>query len=145
MPPIPVFLVVLMQDIQQALRSHGLKASTPRVAILRYLRSVDTHPTAEKIHEVLLPTMKTLSLGTVYNTLRTFQSCGLASELTIQKGESRYDGNISPHGHFSCSVCGELYDIPLQLHSHRVPEGFQVDSHQHFFYGCCPNCATRTT
>ncbi len=129
-----------MNSIQDTLRNCGLKASSQRVAILTYLQSVDTHPTADQMYEALTSDLPSLSRGTVYNTLKTLQQHGLVHELTVQKGESRYDGNISCHGHFSCTQCGELFDLPLQEHSHSIPDGFQLQTQQHFFYGLCPNC-----
>ncbi len=129
-----------MESVQSLLRAHGLKASSQRVAILEYLQQVETHPTAEHLYDALKPKLDTLSLGTVYNTLNTLTACGLVLELTIHKQESRYDGNLENHGHFSCTSCGKLFDIPMNLHAHTVPEGFLVDSCQHFFYGLCPSC-----
>ncbi len=130
-----------MEEIQQTLRTHGLKASSQRVAILQYLRSVDTHPTAEQVYENLFPQLEKLSLGTVYNTLKSLKSCGLVQELTIQKQGSRYDGNISFHGHFSCTQCGTLFDLPNQEALQIIPEGFEVHSYQNFLYGLCPRCS----
>ena len=57
-------------DISSLLSGRGIRPSAQRIAVLKALLDFRVHPTAEQIFEVLSPTMPTLSLTTVYNTLK---------------------------------------------------------------------------
>ncbi len=102
----------------------GRKSSRKRDAILAYLQSEKSHPTAESIFERLKPEIPDLSLGTVYRNLKIFLEDGMAKSVGPVKGEERYDGDLSPHAHFVCSCCGKVLDIPCAA----LPESLVEDA-----------------
>lgn len=117
-----------------------------RDAILTYLRSTTTHPSAEMVFTQLKPQIPDLSMGTVYRNLNLFKTQGLAISVATVKGVERFDGNTDPHVHFICSEC----DAVIDLMDMQVPEslkavaeiscGGQVDGCQLSFTGICQNC-----
>ena len=117
-----------------------------RDAILTYLRSTTTHPSAEMVFTQLKPEIPDLSMGTVYRNLNLFKAQGLAVSVATVKGVERFDGNTNPHVHFICSEC----DAVIDLMDMQVPEtlkavaetscGGQVGSCQLSFTGICQNC-----
>ncbi|MGI6480106.1 MAG: Fur family transcriptional regulator [Sphaerochaetaceae bacterium] len=65
----------------------------------------------------------------------------LVQALSIEENELRYDACMTPHIHFKCNQCGELYDIDEELFpSINLEEGFQVDSVEVSIRGICPHC-----
>ncbi|MCL5004407.1 MAG: transcriptional repressor, partial [Patescibacteria group bacterium] len=54
-----------------------------KTAILEYLRSVKTHPTAEAVYSALKNKISNLSLGTVYRNLSDFKKEGLLKEIEL--------------------------------------------------------------
>lgn len=119
--------------------------SRQRQAILDWVQQSDAHPTAAEIHEALLPKSVSLSLGTVYRNLDVLVAAGEVDEVAIVGGATRYDGNISPHHHFNCDRCGQIFDVNL-----REPRGLRqrLESDHGFssthlrisFFGSCPDC-----
>ena len=89
------------------------RRSVKRDAILSLLRSVQCHPTAEWVHGELRKEYPDLSLGTVYRNLRQLAGVGLIRSVGVVDGQERFDGNVSPHGHFVCRECGAVLDVDL--------------------------------
>ncbi len=120
------------------LQSAGIRPSGPRISIYEYLDEHRTHPRAEEIFSALHPDHPTLSLTTVYNTLKLFADNHLIQVLTIETGEQRYDINTSFHAHLKCRVCGGVSDIFMP--QPVIPAG-NIDRVSLDCYGVCPCCA----
>ena len=125
------------------LLSHKIKPSMQRIAIMDYLFEHKVHPTVDKIFNDLYPQIPTLSKTTVYNTLKLFADQGAVQVLTIDEKNTRFDADISQHGHFKCKICGEIYDLPKEYFS-IIPTGkvgeFEVDEVQVYYKGYCKKC-----
>lgn len=129
-----------MQNITDELLNKGIKPSFIRVSVLNYLRSSFDHPTIDLIYNSLKPTIPTLSKTSVYNTVELLADFDLINVVTIDKNESRYDGNIEFHGHFKCEKCNKLYDFPLLNLVYGDLEGFSIKSKDVYFTGVCRKC-----
>jgi Fe2+ or Zn2+ uptake regulation protein len=131
-------------EVKRYLEQHGVHPSYHRLKIMGYLMEHRTHPTVDIIFQGVSAEIPTLSKTTVYNTLTLFQEKGLASELTIEENEVRYDANITPHAHFKCLMCGSIFDMDLKssLFKRHMIEGHQVQQCQISFKGICKNCAS---
>ena len=125
------------------LKEAGIRSSAPRIAILGYLQRVRCHPSAETVYRALHKSHPSLSLTTVYNTLRLFAETGLARQLDLGCSEARFDGFTVPHGHFRCRSCGKIYDV-FESEMNRLPHpaGFLVESASLSYSGLCPDCVT---
>ncbi|HEY8464451.1 MAG TPA: transcriptional repressor [Bacillota bacterium] len=120
----------------------GIKPSYSRLKILEYLINHPVHPTADQIYQHLIGELPTLSKTTIYNTLKLLVDAGLAMVVTIDDTETRYDGNPTPHGHFKCNGCREIYDFKFDA-DHLVIEdleGFVINTKDVYFRGTCPKC-----
>lgn len=81
------------------------------------------HVTAESLFEAARATGASVSLATVYNTLRTFCAAGLLQEVTVDGSKSYFDTNTRDHPHFYWEDEGRLTDAPAeQLVITRIPE-----------------------
>ena len=120
-----------------------------RDAILTYLRSTTTHPSAEMVFTQLKPEIPDLSMGTVYRNLNLFKQQGLAVSVATVKGVERFDGNTAPHVHFVCNECSAVLDLPElsppeELRSAAAKGvGGQVSACQLTFTGLCGTCCTK--
>ena len=135
-------------DIQRQaarLREVGLKATASRTAILAFLESDRSHPTAETVYERLAGSLPTLSLSTVYATLESFLQAGLVRRIHTDGGRLRVDGTGPDHDHAVCRSCGDVFDVPRagsdRSDSRRVlPGGLEVlDIHVQYDV-VCPSC-----
>ncbi len=130
------------ENIKDYLMEKDIKPSFARMKILEYLIVKKNHPTVDKIYSELLKEIPTLSKTTVYNTLNSFIKEDVARVITIEEGETRYDADISNHGHFKCRDCGEIYDFKtndLGIDRDGL-EDFKVDEKNFYYLGLCKSC-----
>lgn len=126
--------------------TQATKQFRKRNAILSYLQSTKSHPSADMVYEDLKKTIPDLSLGTVYRNLAMFRQQGTIASLGTVNGVERFDGNTAPHVHFVCSGCSAVMDMPqlevpvqmicaVQDRIGGVVEGCQLS-----FSGLCKEC-----
>jgi Fe2+ or Zn2+ uptake regulation protein len=132
-------------NIAEELSRHGLRATRQRIAALRLLRRLKSHPTSAEIHARLLPEHESLSQKTVYEILNVLVQAGLASRVTAIGEPYRYEARPEPHYHAMCRVCGRLYDLPASADSQirgraSPPEGFHVEKIDVTIRGVCLRC-----
>ena len=100
-------------DLAERLRSAGLRATRPRLALRRLLSDAGhRHITVENLHEEAIAAAIPVSLATVYNILHQFTAAGLLRKVLIAPGRLYFDTNIDEHHHFLCELTGMLQDIP---------------------------------
>jgi len=122
-----------------------LRRSKQREAILNFLRSTSSHPTAYHIYEAVRKEIPHISLGTVYRNLRLLRDEAEIMELDLAGSLSRFDGDTRSHYHFRCERCGRVFDVdePVDLErNERVAKktGFRVSHHILEFRGLCRDC-----
>ncbi len=134
-----------MENIQNLLSHHQIKPSYTRMVIFRYLRDNHTHPTVDEIYQALAEELPTLSKTTVYNTLKLFIDHHLVREINL-KEQKRYDVVTTPHAHFKCDRCDELYDVEIAPPSldEKSSELFVVRDVQLLYHGVCRKCQKTT-
>jgi Fur family peroxide stress response transcriptional regulator len=132
------------QETVEKLTACGLRPTQQRVAVYTYLQEHRTHPTAETIYQALSAVYPTFSRTTIYNSLHALVDAGLIRALSIDPEERHFDAFLEAHGHFRCTVCGKLMDIPLDAvqGGYSLPEGYRVDNSELYLTGCCCRCAT---
>ncbi|MBA4601117.1 peroxide-responsive transcriptional repressor PerR [Thermoactinomyces mirandus] len=139
----------LLEMAVETLKENGVRMTPQRHAILGYLYSVTSHPTADEIYKALEGTFPNMSVATVYNNLRVFKDVGLVREMTYGDASSRFDANMIEHYHIICNSCGKIIDFdhrPLNEIEEKAETitGFKVQSHRLELYGICPDCQIRS-
>ncbi len=113
--------------------------------ILDYLKSVKTHPSADKVYSAVRKKLPRISRGTVYRVLDNFKDKGKVQAIPA-KGVSHFDGDTSSHAHFICQKCNRIYDIfdvcskCSILRNKRLKVG-RINHYKIYFYGICKNCS----
>ena len=107
-----------------------------------YLTAMRNHPTADTVYKALLSEIPTLSKTSVYNTMDLLLEKHLVQAITIEENETRFDADISDHGHFKCSRCGEVFDFDVELSGlkHNLPESYRIDERHVYYKGVCSGC-----
>ena len=126
---------------------YGIKPSVQRIAIMDYLMTHHTHPTADEVYMALCDSIPTLSKTTVYNTLKLFVEQQAALMLTINDKNVHFDGDTSLHSHFFCRRCGKVYDLPYSGKKREAREldieGHAVEEIHHYYKGVCKECSDK--
>lgn len=136
-----------IQEAMDTLKGSGVRITPQRHAILEFLLSSMTHPTADEIYKALEGKFPNMSVATVYNNLRVFKEVGLVRELTYGDSSSRFDCNVTDHYHAICEHCGKIVDFhyPGLDEVETIVEhvtGFEVSHHRLEVYGTCTDCST---
>lgn len=114
------------------LRSAGLRPTRQRLALADLLvgDGKDRHVTAEDLYASACRSGASVSLATVYNTLKAFCDAGLMREITVDGSKSYFDTNTSSHPHYFWEDTGEVTDAPAgQIEISRLPvapEGTEI-------------------
>jgi len=98
----------------ELLRSHGIGATTQRVAITRVLFAQRTHLSAEDVFRLVNLDGQHVSKATVYNTLGMLAREGVIREVIADPDRVFFDPNTEPHHHFYDTRTRQLTDIPAE-------------------------------
>jgi len=127
-------------------RKLEIKLTPQRLAILKYLENNKEHPSAADVYEAVSKNFPTMSLATVYNTLKALKRRNNISELSIDPDKKRFDPDTENHHHLICVMCKRIVDVQCEFPLH-VPEadrhGFLVTGNHVDFYGLCPKCKNK--
>lgn len=124
--------------------------SKKRQAILDFLSSTTSHPTAEWIYLRLKPEYPDLSLATVYRNLIQLKETGLICSVGTVDGHERFDANTTPHPHIVCLYCGKTDDVPnvsipdSLIESVTNNTSYTVSGAELRFTGICADCMKRS-
>ena len=136
------------EDLISQLREKGLKVTPQRLAVIDALvKSRKLHPGASLIYKEARKKTKSVSLSTVYATLKEFSENGLIKSLEFDRMENRYDANLSEHINLICKRCGAIidYDLPTTVEPRDIVKksGFVVTEARMEYYGYCRDCLKR--
>ena len=135
--------MVSRAELKEELTNAGIRPSVQRLAIFEYVRNSCEHPTAEVVYEALRDELGSLSLTTVYNTLKLFVDAGLIMMLTIDDTFRCFDGNCCSHAHFRCNKCGKIMDFQIKKNFLSMVEGVEsldITDAQLYLKGLCTEC-----
>lgn len=125
----------------------GIKYSRQREAVLLYLRSTKSHPTADKVYREIRKEFPKISLGTVYRNLNLLAEQGEILRLNCGDGVEHFDATTEPHNHFACRACGAVIDLPMVEFDclddkMQVDFSGQIEGYEIYFYGTCEKCVS---
>lgn len=110
----------------------GLRPTRQRLALADLLvgDGKHRHVTAESLFAATKAQGDSVSLATVYNTLRAFCEAGLVQEVTVDGSKSYFDTNIHDHPHFYWEDEGRLTDAHAEdlviAALPDAPEGMEI-------------------
>jgi Fur family ferric uptake transcriptional regulator len=132
---------------RQYLKANGLKQTLHRKLILRTFLAGEGHRTVEDIYRAVSGEEPRIGYTTVYRTMKLLSESGLAREVELADGVTRYEHlyNHSHHDHLICTECGDSIEF-LNPEIEQVQEaasarmGFKVLDHRLQIYGLCKRC-----
>ena len=133
------------QHLTEQLGATGFRLTPQRQQVYDVLRHKRDHPTAEEVFIRAKKAMPEISHATVYNCLDALVKSGLARQVNVERGATRFCPNMVEHGHFHCRICGTIYDVglPHELPCVAVPRGFKPEGYDVTIHGFCADCAKK--
>jgi Fur family iron response transcriptional regulator len=107
------------------LASAGVRPTRQRLILARLLvgDGRNRHVTAESLHSSCHEAGESVSLATIYNTLRTFCGAGLMVEVAADGTRSFFDTRTDDHPHFYWEDDGSITDAPADaVRLARLPD-----------------------
>ena len=138
------------EELRRTLQENGHRYTDQRAAVFRLVARSRVHPTAEDVFLEVRTEVPGISLATVYKSLETLVSCGLAKKLTPPDGSARFCGRTEPHHHARCLVCGSVSDVAGELGDSEIAalrsqtNGFHLVGYELELTGYCSDCAPPT-
>jgi Fur family peroxide stress response transcriptional regulator len=112
-------------QVKERLSLYKLKATQQRIVVYDALMQLHNHPTAENIYDFVKTKNPSISLATVYKTMDTFVSAGLAAKVMSANGTARYDGYMDHHSHLYCINTEEIVDFEDEQLSKLIQNYFK--------------------
>jgi Fe2+ or Zn2+ uptake regulation protein len=132
------------KSMESALKAAGSRISSQRRAIIAYLASTKSHPSARQVFLEAKKKHPDLSLATIYNTLGILTRMRLIKVMQFDVTDNRYEPNVAPHINLICTSCGRIEDleqgVAVQPEEIREKVGFEVFDSRLEYYGLCAEC-----
>ncbi len=135
-------------EFSRLARERGLRLTHQRLEVFAEIARREDHPTAEAVYRAMRERVPTVSLDTVYRTLRLLHDWGLLDILGARAEGVRFDPQVEPHHHFVCTRCGHIYDFTsAELDALAIPaaarELGEVSAQRVEVRGICRACEQR--
>jgi len=121
-----------------------MERQTPQREAIRSLFTEKGDPLSPaEILDLASQTVSTISMATVYRTIRSLEELGEIVPVELPGEPARYElAGKEHHHHFVCDSCGRAFEVhacPGNL-SHMAPAGFKLIRHDITLYGECKEC-----
>jgi len=130
-----------LRDYEGRLREAGVRITRPRRAILQILSETADHPDAMEIFKRALALDSTISLSTVYRTMKLLEDKGEIQRHAFAGGPSRFEqADGEHHDHLIDIDSGDV----IEFHSDRIEQlqdeiarelGYDIIHHRLELYG----------
>ena len=119
------------QTMVKMLVRNGLKVTPQRLAILKVIMSLNNHPSAEYLINIIKLSHPNIASGTVYKTLDTYSKIGLIKKVKTEMDITRYEAVTKKHHHLYCPDSERIEDyvddnlfelIGNYLNKNKIPD-----------------------
>lgn len=130
-----------MDRLEQLCIEKGLRMTEPRRIIARILSSSEDHPDAEELHRRANSLDGSISLATVYRTVKLFEDAGIIERHDFRDGRARYEE--VPDEHHDHLIDVKSGDV-VEFHSEEIEKlqeeiarklGYRLVDHRLELYG----------
>ena len=125
----------------------GLRSTRQRDLILDIFLSTHQHVSVEELYLKVKASNPDIGHATVYRTLKLFSEAGLAKEILLHDGQTRYEHVVAGehHDHLICTGCNTIIEFENETIEQLQTEiaarhGFQIKNHKLELYGLCSAC-----
>src|SRR6266536_3153849 len=118
---------------EDALRSHGLRVTRPRLAVLDVLKESQEHLDVDEIAVRVRARLESVSTQAVYDVLGALSRAGLARRIEPAGSPARFEARAGDnHHHLVCRSCGAITDVDCAVGSApclepAIAAGYEVD------------------
>jgi Fur family transcriptional regulator, ferric uptake regulator len=129
------------------LRQNGLKKTYQKDLILETFVNAEGHLSVEDIYALVKKRDRRVGVVTVFRTLKSLTACGIAREITLGDGVTRFEHRFHHpyHHHVICTECHKTIEFispELEKVQQEIVSKYQFQPVHHVFqvYGLCADC-----
>ena len=132
--------------MREFLKTKGYKMTPQRELVFRSFFELGEHVSVDELFDTVREIDSTVGYSTVWRNLKLICEVGLAQEVNVGDGVTRYDRvTRKPHGHLYCVNCKSLREFDLnevaaKLSNVAKEENFDIDSYKVEIEGVCRSC-----
>ena len=130
-----------MSSIIERCEEKGLRLTEQRRVIAAVLEEANDHPDVEELYTRASSLDASISLATVYRTVKLFEEAGILDRLEFGDGRARYeDATRDHHDHLIDLQSGEVIefvDKEIEALQEKIAEklGYELKGHKLELYG----------
>ena len=138
--------VAVRQIFTEYLKTHSLRKTPERFAILDKIYSIDGHFDIEQLYGYMIADKYPVSRATLYNNVALLLDAKLLIQHHINNNMAQYEKsyNNGAHNHFICTVCGKVREFSDQLITRSIQakkmSNFRQSHYSLYIYGTCSKC-----
>jgi len=125
----------------------GLRSTRQRDIILDFFLATHQHISVEELYLKIKAVHPGIGNATVYRTLKLFVEAGLAREVLLHDGQTRYEHVVEGehHDHLVCTSCNAVIEFENETIEKLQDDiatrhGFFIKNHKLEIYGICAQC-----
>jgi Fur family transcriptional regulator, ferric uptake regulator len=129
------------------LRQNGLKKTKQKELILETFLNTEGHLSVEDIYSLVKKKDRKIGVVTVFRTLKSLTACGIAREITLGDGLTRFEHSYHHphHHHIICTECQKAVEFvspELEGIQEEIVKKyhFRPIHHRLQIYGICADC-----
>ena len=100
-----------MAELYEKCLRVGLRMTLPRKIILEVIEAAEDHPDVDEMYRRAVEKDRSISIATVYRTIKLFEEAGIIEKLDIGDGRSRYEEAGEHHEHLIDVESGEIIEF----------------------------------
>jgi len=105
-------VLMTVSRIERLCAEKKMKMTSQRRVIARILSNADDHPDVEEVHRRAVEIDSSVSIATVYRTVRLFEDAGILDKHDFGDGRSRYEeATDDHHDHLINIKTGEVFEF----------------------------------
>jgi len=89
----------------------GLRMTLPRKIILEVIEASADHPDVDELYRRAVEKDRSISIATVYRTIKLFEEAGIIERLDIGDGRARYEEAGEHHEHLIDIETGDIIEF----------------------------------
>ncbi len=123
--------------------------SRQREEIIKVVKELCTHPTAEEIYMIVKAKDPGVSRSTVYRNLGLLVESDVINKISMVVGPDRYDAVKEIHNHAICNKCGKVFDFEYNFEYVQIKKaieeqtGVEISNKGIALEGICSSCKNK--
>jgi len=115
--------------------SQNIRITPQRQIIIKVIEDSEDHPDVDQLYQRAVQIDNTISIATVYRTVKLLEEAGVIERLEFGDGRARYEESGEHHEHLVDIETGEViefYDEPLERMKEEIANrmGYELVDHR---------------